>query len=323
MNRRILILAAAALLATTSVNAGESDYPNKPIRMIVPYAAGGVTDVISRAVANQMAKQLNQPVVVENRTGAGGNIGTDLIAKSTPDGYVVGIATNGPMAANKTLYSSLNYDPEKDFSPVTLLFSIPYLLFVHPSVEADNIHELISLVKANPGKYNYAHGGVGTAQYFAGERFVSMAGVKLGSIAYRGEAPAVVDVLGGHVPIGIASYTSVGPHLATGSLRVLAVTSKQRSALLTKVPTLDESGLTGYEVQPWFGLAGPAGMPADVIQKLHAAAVASLTSSEVSKAVTDIGGATVSNSPQEFSDFISSEIPRWAAMAKESGAKIE
>jgi len=288
--------------------------------MIVPYAAGGVTDVISRQVADQLGQKLNETVVVENGTGAGGNIGTALIAQSAPDGYTIGIGTNGPMAANKALYS-LTYDPEQDFSPITLMFSIPYMVFVHSSVQAENITELIELMKSNPGKYSYAHGGVGTAQYFAGERFVNMAGIKATHVAYKGEAPAVVDVLGGHVPIGISSYVSIRPHLESGALRVLAVTSKERSALLPDVPTIHESGLTGYEVQPWFGLVGPAGMSDDVARTLHGAAVASLATPEVSEAIREIGGVTIGNSPEEFSRFISSEIPRWEAMVESADFK--
>lgn len=323
MANRISAFLAAGLLLLVVTRTGAQEFPSKPVRMIVPYAAGGVTDVISRSVAKQMGEHLKQPVVVENRTGAGGNIGTDLIAKAAPDGYTVGIVTNGPMAANKTLYAKLPYDPEKDFSPITLLFTVPYMVVVHPSLGVKNIEELIRLLKANPGKYSYAHGGVGTAQHFAGEQFASTAQVKLSSVGYKGEAPAVSDVLGGHVPIGIASYASVGHHLKSGDLRAVAVTTSQRSELLPDVPTLAESGLPGYEVYPWFGLAGPAGLPPAILKRLHEAAVASLKSPEVRKALGDIGGATGGNAPQDLARFISSEIPRWGAMVKQSGAKAE
>lgn len=323
MANRISAFLVVGLLLLVATRLGAQEFPSKPVRMIVPYAAGGVTDVISRSVAKQMGEYLKQPIVVENRTGAGGNIGTDLIAKAAPDGYTVGIVTNGPMAANKTLYSKLPYDPEKDFSPITLLFTVPYMVVVHPSLGVKNIEELIRLLKANPGKYSYAHGGVGTAQHFAGEQFASSAEVKISSIGYKGEAPAVSDVLGGHVPIGIASYASVGHHIKSGDLRAVAVTTSQRSELLPNVPTLAESGLPGYEVYPWFGLAGPAGLPPAISKRLHEAAVASLKSPEVRKAVSDIGGATGGNASQDFARFISSEIPRWGAMVKQSGAKAE
>ncbi len=322
MRKKNMFLLATGLVAAFCTTAAQAqDYPHKPIRLIVPYAAGGVTDVISRAIARQMSEQLKQVVVVDNRTGAGGNIGTDMIAKAAPDGYTIGIVTNGPMAANKTLYSHLPYNPETDFTPITLLFTVPYMVFVHPSLGVNNVQELVKLLKANPGKYSYAHGGIGTAQHFAGEQFATMASLKLNAIGYKGEAPAVSDVLGGHVPIGISSYTSIGSHYKSGGLRIVAVTTQQRSPLLPDVPTLDESGLKGYEVYPWFGLAGPAGMPPEVAKKLHEATVASLKSPEVQKAVGDIGGTTGGNSPQDFARFISSEIPRWGEMVKQSGAK--
>jgi len=298
-------------------------YPAKPIRLIIPYAPGGVTDVISRAIANKMGEHLKQTIVVENRTGAGGNIGTDLVAKAAPDGYTLGIGTNGPLAANKTLYAKLAYEPEKDFTPVTLLFTVPYAIVVHPTLGVDNVAGLIALLQTNPGKYSFAHGGVGTAAHFAGQRFVSMANVQAAGVGYKGEAPAVADVLGGHVPIGVASFSSLLPHVKSGRLRALAVTSKQRSALVPNVPTVAESGLTGYEIEPWFGLVGPAGIPVEIVQKIHAAAIASLKSPEVASAVAGIGGSVVGNAPTDFGAFIRTEGPRWGALVKEAGVKAD
>lgn len=313
-------LLGASLLASPVV---AQTYPAKPIRLVVPYATGGVTDVISRAIANKMSENLKQTIVVENRTGAGGNIGTELVSKATPDGYTLGIGTNGPLAANKTLYAKLPYDPEKDFTPITVLFTVPYALVVHPSLNVDNVAGLIALLQANPGKYSFAHGGVGTAAHFAGQRFVSMAKVQAAGIGYKGESPAVNDMLGGHVPIGVASFSSLMPHIKSGALKAVAVTSSRRSTLLPSTPTLAEAGLAGYEVEPWFGLVGPAGMSVDVVQRLHAAALASLRSPEVANAVSGIGGSVVGNSPVDFGAFIRTEIPRWGAMVKEAGVKPE
>jgi tripartite-type tricarboxylate transporter receptor subunit TctC len=319
--KKILGLLAAALLASSAFAQGA--YPNKPIRLVVPYAPGGVTDVVSRTIAKQMGEHLKQTILVENKTGAGGNIGTEAVAKAAPDGYTVGIGTNGPLAANKSLFTKMPFDAEKDFVPVTLLFTVPYVVFVHPSLGVSDVNGLVNVLKANPGKYSVAHGGVGTAAHFAGQRFVSMAKVEAGQIGYKGESPAVNDVLGGHVPIGVASFGSVMPHLKAGTLRAVAVTSAKRSALLANVPTLDESGLKGYEIEPWFGLVGPAGMPADVVAKLHEAALAALKSPEVMNAVGGIGGATVGNTPAQFTEFIRKEGPRWAQLVKESGVKAE
>lgn len=323
MKKSAALLMLLAVTWALPPGASAQGYPDRPIRLVVPYAAGGVTDVISRAVAKQMSGHLKQPVVVENRTGAGGNIGTEMVARAAPDGYTIGIGTNGPLAANKTIYAKLGYDPEKDFAPVTLLFSVPYVLAVHPSVGVNDVGGLIALLKANPGKYSYAHGGVGTAAHFAGQRFVSMAGVKAGNIGYKGEAPAVNDVLGGHVPFGVASFSSLGPHLKSGALRGVAVTSSERTALLPDVPTLAEAGLTGYEIEPWFGLVAPAGVSPEVVRKLHAAAVAALKSPEVGTAVGGIGGRVIGNSPAQFSAFIRSEIPRWALLVREAGVKAD
>ncbi|TSH92898.1 tripartite tricarboxylate transporter substrate binding protein [Verticiella sediminum] len=246
-------------MAAFCFNATAQDYPDKPIRLIVPYAAGGVTDVNSRIAARKMSELLGQPIVAENRGGADRNIGTVAIARAAPDGYTIGIVSNGPMATNKVLYPDLPYDPEQDFTPITLLYSVPNLVIANPSLGAGNIQELIGILKADPGKYSYGHGGVGTSQHIAGARFASMAGLQVRPIGYKGEAPAIADILGGHVPFGITTYTSIGPHLQNGSLRVLAITSGNRSPILPDTPALAEVGLDNFDVQSWFGLAGPAG----------------------------------------------------------------
>lgn len=323
MNTRFLKLAAIGALALGTLNAWAQDFPNRPIRLIVPFAAGGVTDVVTRAIAKAMSENLHQSVVVENRTGSGGNIGAEAIARSAPDGYTVGIVTNGTMAANRALYSKMPFDSEKDFTHITGLFSVPYMITVHPSLGVTNIQQLIKLLKDNPDKYSFAHGGMGTAAHFAGQGFVSAIQANVGAVGYRGEAPAITDVLSNHVPVGVGSFSSIGPHYKSGSLLVLAVMSKQRIPQMPNVPTLDESGLKGFDIGPWFGLSGPAGIPQAAVERIYAAAVASLKSPDVVKVIHDIGGNTVGNSPQEFSLFIKNEIPRWAALVKKSGVKVE
>lgn len=311
------------LAGTAGASFSAEDFPHKPIRLVVPYSAGGVTDTIAREMANKMSEALKQPVIVENRTGAGGNIAAEVVARASADGYTIFFGANGPLAANKTLYSRLNYDPEKDFTPITLLTSVPYLLAVHPKVGVNDLQGLINLLMANPGKYSYASGGTGTAQHFAGEMLRSMAGLNLPHVAYKGEAPALNDLVGGHVPILFASYTALFPHVKSNTLRVLAVTSTKRMQQLPDVPTMEESGLNGYYIEPWFGLVGPAGMQADVIEKIHATATGALKSKEVQSRLASIGASTIGSSPQEFSAFIRTEIPRWAKLVKDSGARAD
>ncbi|SMP81791.1 Bug family tripartite tricarboxylate transporter substrate binding protein [Noviherbaspirillum suwonense] len=321
MYRMISVFCLTACSASAAVWA--QDYPARPIRLVVPYAAGGVTDRIARGVAKKMAEGLKQPVVVDNRTGAGGNIGADIVAKSAADGYTLLFATNGPLAANKSLYAKLSYDPERDFAPITLLASVPYILAVNPTLPVNSVESLVRFLKQHPGEFNYASGGTGTAQHFAGGLFKAMAGVDIGHVAYKGEAPALADVLGGHVPMLFASIPAIVPHLKTSRLHALAMTSTKRNALLPELPTLSESGLSGYSVEPWFALAGPAGLAPETVEKINAAAVAGLKSDEMKQMLASIGGTAVGNSPAEFAAFIRTEIPRWASLVKQSGATAE
>ncbi|MGV3654808.1 MAG: Bug family tripartite tricarboxylate transporter substrate binding protein [Noviherbaspirillum sp.] len=318
-----MVTAFCMMAGAAGVSFGAQDYPNKPIRLVVPYSAGGVTDTIARELANKMSEALKQHVIVENRTGAGGNIAAEAVARAPADGYTIFFGANGPLAANKTLYAKLNYDPEKDFSPITLLTSVPYLLAVHPKLGVEDLQGLIRLLKANPGKYTFASGGTGTAQHFAGEMFKSMAGLEIQHVAYKGEAPALNDLMGGHVPMLFASFTALLPHVKSNTLRALAVTSSKRLPQLPDVPTMSESGLSGYDIAPWFGLAGPAGMPPAVIEKIHATAVDALKSKEVQGRLASIGASTIGSSPQEFAAFIHSEIPRWAKLVRDSGARAD
>jgi len=317
------MVASWMLASLAAASVGAQDFPNKPVRLVVPYSAGGVTDTIARELAGKMSETLQQPVIIENRTGAGGNLAAEIVARLPADGYTIMFGTNGPLAANKTLYGKLNYDPQKDFSPITLLTSVPYILAVHPKLGVNDLPGLISLLKANPGKYNFASGGTGTAQHFAGEMFKTMAGVDIQHIAYKGEAPALNDLMGGHVPMLFASFTALLPHVKANTLRALAVTSNKRVPQLPEIPTMSEAGLSGYYIEPWFGLVGPAGIPPAILEKLHASAVAALKSQEMQNRLASIGASTIGNTPQEFAAFIDSEIPRWAKLVKDSGARAD
>lgn len=316
------VLACVATLGLSAV-AAAAEYPAKPIRLICPYVAGGITDQLSRDYAKALSDVLHQLVVVENKVGAGGNIGVDVVSKAAPDGYTIAVGAIGPLAINVSLLSKMPYDVQKDLTPISRLAFSASVLAVNPSLGVKSVKELIALAKANPGKYSYASGGTGTTQHLGGEMFTSMAGVKIAHVPYKGENAAAMDVLGGHVPMIFSHPPSVLPHIKAGKLIPLAVTSKVRSPLLPDVPTLDEEGLTGYEITAWFGIVAPAGLPKDVEQKLHAATVKAMASPEVAAFLAANGAIAATDTPEEFAAFIRSETSRYAALIKQTGAKGE
>ncbi|WP_151448725.1 Bug family tripartite tricarboxylate transporter substrate binding protein [Lacisediminimonas profundi] len=319
---RRLILACAVTLSTTSVAWAQS-FPSKPIRLVVPFAAGGPTDILSRTYAKGLSEVLKQTVVVENKPGAGGNLGVDTVAKAVPDGYTIGFATIGPLAVNVTLFGNLPYDPVKDIAPITRFAFVPNVLLAHPSLGVKNLNELIRLIKSNPDKYNYASGGNGTTQHLGGEMLKAMAQLKLPHIPYKGEGPAMTDVLGGQVPMTFSSIAAGMQHIKAGKLVPIAVTSAQRSPALPNVPTVAEMGFPGYEATAWYGVIAPAGTPSDIIQKLHAASVKVINSPEVTERLAAGGGTPAPTSPEAFGAFIQSEIPRWAQAIKAAGARVD
>ena len=316
---RLLALLAAALLST-ALQAQE--YPNRPIRFIVSFPPGGSSDLIARAIAPRLAERMGQPVLVENRPGAGGNIGVDAVAKAAPDGYTIGLAAAGALAVNISLYPSMPFHPEKDLAPVSMLAMIPFFLVAHPSQPA-TLRQVIDAAKAKPGTLAYGHGGNGSAMHLAGELLNMMAGAKLQPVPYKGSGPVATDVLGGQVPLGVVDVPSAIAHVRAGKLRALAVTSKRRVAAAPEVPSFEEAGLPGYEAIGWFGAVAPANTPADIVNRLNREIVAALAVPEIRERALAAGVEPLSNTPQEFAAMIREETRKWAQVIRTAGIKLE
>ncbi len=327
MNRRNLILGAGAALGFLLVQAqsswAQSHYPSRPIRLVVPFAAGGPTDVLSRAFAKGLSEELKQSVVVENKGGAGGNIGVDIVAKSPADGYTIGFATNGPLAVNVHLFGKLPYDPIKDLTPITRFAFVPNVLVVHPSLGVKDFDELMRLLRANPGKYVFASGGNGTTQHLSIEMLKTMGKVQVGHAPYKGEGPAMTDVVGGQVPALFSSVAAGLPYARSGRVIALAVTSSQRVSSLPDVPTVAEKGLPGFDATAWYGVVAPAGLPADILQKLNAASVKVINSPAIQERLLSSGSTPAPTTPAEFGAFIKSETARWKPIIEAAGAKVD
>lgn len=317
---RVAIVIFAALVSQTVF---AQTYPSKPVRLICPFAAGGATDIISRAIANELSKALGQPVVVENRPGAGGNVGSELVAKSSPDGYTILMTGNAIHGIAPALYSKLNYDPNKDLAPITVLALFSNVLVVNPSVKAESVKELIALAKAEPGQLTFASSGSGTTIHMSGEMFKSLAGVNIVHVPYRGSGPAVIDLIGGQVSMMFDNMPSSMPHIKSGKLRALATTGAKRASALPDLPTIAEAGVPGYESVGWFGLVAPAGTPAAIIAKLNAESVAGSRSPEFIKRMTEIGFDVIGNTPEQMAEMIKVEVQRWGPVVKASGAKAD
>ncbi|TMS58276.1 tripartite tricarboxylate transporter substrate binding protein [Imbroritus primus] len=314
------IASGVALCFTGAVHA--QAYPTKPIRMIVPFSAGGPTDAMARDLALRMATELGQPVVVENRPGAGGNIGADMAAKSAPDGYTLLFATNGPLAGNPSLYKNIGYDPIKSFAPITNYAIIGNILAVHPSFPAHTLADLLKLLKANPDKYSYASGGSGTTQHFAGELVKAMGGVKMTHISYKGEGPAVLDTLGNQVPMVFCNFSSCLQHIQSGKLLAVAVTSPKRNPALPNVPSIAEA-LPGFDMRAWYGLVTVANTPPAIVKRLNEVAVKIISSPEVTAKIRSYGGEPRPSSAEEYGQFIRSEVQKWDHIVKVSGATVD
>src|SRR3954469_16651621 len=299
------------------------DYPAKPLRFIVPFPPGGGNDTVARAIAQQMSPALGQPVVIDNRPGAGGSIGADLAAKAPADGYTLFLAGVGSHVVNPNLHARLGYDPVRDFTPITLLASAPSVLVVNPAVPARTVAEFTAYARANPGKLNYASNGNGSAAQLAAAMYESMAGVKMVHVPYKGIAPALTDLLSGEVQLMCGTIVALVPHIQAGKLRALAVTSRKRSALLTEIPTLAESGLPEYEAGSWYGILAPAGTPPDIIAKLNTVVVKALRQPDVAKRLVQEGAEPIGSTPEEFGAHIKSEIARVGRVVREAGIKIE
>jgi tripartite-type tricarboxylate transporter receptor subunit TctC len=301
---------------------GAQPYPAKPIRLIVPFAAGGSTDLLGRTLASQLQESLGQPVIVDNRPGAGSNIGTEFAAKAAPDGYTLLMGTNAN-AVNHTLFTNLRFDFVRDFAPISKVCSFLFILSLHPSVPAGSVAELIALAKKRPGELTFSSAGVGTGSHLAGELFNIMANVKLVHVPYKGNAPSLTDLLGGQVSLSFINAIVVLPHLKSGKLRGLAVTSTQRFSAMPELPTISESGLPGFEAVGWNGLFAPAGTPPEVIQRLNAETVRILRNPEIQEKLVAQGAIVEGTSAAELEAFLRVDIERWAKTIKASGAKVE
>jgi tripartite-type tricarboxylate transporter receptor subunit TctC len=300
-----------------------STYPNKPVRLVVGVPPGGATDLVARLVAEQLSKQTGQQFVVDNRGGAGGNIGAENVAKSPPDGYTLFLGPIGTMAINPFVYAKMPFDPVKDFAPISQLTSIPIVMIVHPSVPAKDVREFIAFAKANPGKVNFASGGNGTQTHISGEMLKSLAGVDMTHIPYKGNGPAMIDLLAGRVLVMFDQISSALPHVRAGKLNALGVTTAKRSAVAPDIPTLAETGLPTFEATTWHGLFAPAGTPRDVIAKLNAETVKALSSPELIEKFKTNGIDPVSSSPEQFAALLKSELQRWGDVVKAAGIKPE
>ena len=327
MPGRAVSAAAAALFIHITAFAGtaaaQPAYPAKAIRYVVPFPAGGPLDIVARAIGQELSKSWGQPVIIDNRPGAGGNIGADLVAKAPPDGYTILMGAVSTHAINVTLYNKLPYDPIRDFAPVTLITSVPNVLVVHPSVPANNVKELIALAKARPGQLNFASGSTGSAGHLAGELFNSMAGVRMTHIPYKGAAPAVVDLMAGHVSLMFDNMSSALPNIKAARVRALAVTTLKRSPLQPQLPTISEAGLRGFDVSTWFGIFAPAGTPPEIVAKLNGEVARILHTPEMKERLALLGAEPIGNKPDEFAAFIKAEIPKYAKVIQASGAKAD
>jgi tripartite-type tricarboxylate transporter receptor subunit TctC len=321
--RRFRWIVAAALLAAFAPFAGAQGWPSKPIRYIVPFAPGGTTDILGRTIAEKLSTVLGQPVIVENKPGAGGGVGAELVAKSPPDGYTIMGGTISTHAINASLYKSLGYDPVRDFVPITLIARVPNMLVINPTLPARDVKELIALLKANPGKYSFASSGNGTSQHLSGELFKTMTGVDMQHIPYKGSPPALADVVGGQVAMTFDNITTALPLAKSGKLRALAVTTASRSAVAPDVPTLAEAGLSGYEVGSWQGVFAPAGVPPEIVSRLNTEIVKIINLPEVREKLVALGADPAPNSSAEFAALVRSEVAKWSDVVKKSGAKID
>lgn len=315
---------AMALIASAATPSfAQDDWPARHITMIVPFPAGGTTDIFGRLVADAIGKKFGQQVVVENRGGAGGNIGSAAAAQAEPDGYTILVGTVGTHAINQSLYSSMPFDPIADFTPLSRIATVPNLLVANPQRPFQTVQQLIDYAKANPGEVEYASSGNGTSIHLSGELFKTMAGVDMLHVPYKGSAPALTDLLGNQVAIMFDNLPSAIQHVRAGTLRAIAVTSAGRAAELPDVPTIAESGLDGYEATSWFGVFVTAGTPEPVVTKLNAAIVEALRDPAMVQKIKDLGGTPVPESPDDFAAFIKSEAAKWGEVVKASGARVD
>ena len=317
-----LVLAATALPLMPMAHA--DTLPDKPIVLVIPFPPGGPTDAMARTLAAEMKDRLGQPMIVENRAGAGGNIGAEYVARATPDGQTLLFGTSGPLAINASLYRKINYDPVKSFAPVIQVGHLPNILVVNPAVPAKNVKELIAYAKSNPGKLSYASSGNGASSHLAGVLFNASAGIDLQHIPYKGTGPALNDLLGGQVSMSFTDVLTALPYVKTGKLRALGVTTTERSQALPDVPTVAEQGVPGYDVSVFFGIVAPAGTPPDRVAKLNQAFVEVLDTPKVKQLFASQGlEPAPASTPQQLGKFIQAQMSKWAGVVKQAGAQLD
>ena len=313
----------AALTVAFATAASAQTYPTRAIRIVAPFPPGSVTDILARPLAPKLTEAWGQPVIVDNRAGAGGNIGAEVVAKSAPDGYTLLMATNGTHAINASLYPKLTYDAVKDFAPITLVATSFLLLVVHPSLPARSVKELIALAKSRPGELTFGSGGSGTTPHLAGELFKTMTGVRMVHVPYKGSPQTIVDLLAGRTEMSFANAASSLPFIRAGRLRALGVTSPQRDPSLPDIPTIAESGIRGFSAEPWFAVFAPAGTPRDVVQKLNAELVRIINLPDIREQYANRGLAASTTSPEKLAAYAASETAKWAKVIKAAGAKVD
>jgi tripartite-type tricarboxylate transporter receptor subunit TctC len=319
----VCVLIGGTVALATSDPARAQLYPAKAIRMIVPFPAGGATDIVARLVAQKLTDAMGQQVIVDNRGGAGGTIGSDVAAKAPPDGYNILVGTSSTHAIAPGLYAKLPYDPVRDFTPVTLLATATILLAVHPSVPARNVKELIALAKREPNAFSYASSGNGGISHLIGEHFKSVAGIQMLHVPYKGDTPALVDLASGQVSLMFGTAVSFLPYVKTGRLNALAVTNPTRSPVVPNVPTVAESGLPGFEALQWFGVYAPAGTPREIVARLNSEIAQILRMPEIRERFAGLGADVAGGSSDDFAAFQRAEVAKWTKIVKASGAKIE
>ena len=319
--RSMLMAAAGLMLALAGPAFAQSDYPNRPVRLIIPFPPGGSNDVVGRMIGDQLSKQLGKQVVVDNRAGAGGVVGTEIASKAPADGYTL-LVISLAHAVNPWLYK-LPYDPIKAFAPIGVMGSGPNVVVVHPDLPVHSVKELIALAKQKPGDIQYASAGIGSFQHLGGELFKLEAGIDMLHVPFKGGGPAMIDVVGGHTKVMFSSLVQTTPHIKTGKLRAIGVGSKDRSKVLPDVPSVAEAGVPTYEAVNWWGIVAPAGTPKPIIDKLHAALTASQDSAEVEKQFAAEGAIVVKKSPTEFGAFMESEMKKWEQVVKKGNIKAE
>ncbi len=317
-----ITIAAASALAFSSAAIADA-YPTKPIRLIIPFAVGGSTDNLGRVLAARLSEKLGQQVVADNRPGAGGNIGTDLVAKAPADGYTLLFATEGTLGINPSLYKKLPFDPEKDFTPIAQFASVPNILVVNPKVQAKTVQELTAYAKSKPASLNMGSAGNGTTNHLSGELFQSMTGTSFTHVPYKGSGPAMADLLADQIQLMFDNLPGSLPHVKAGSLRALAVTSAKRSPLLPDVPTMAEAGVPGYDVEVWFGVAAPKGLPAQTLATLSKAITEISQEPATIEKILNIGATPLTSTPAEFGSRIQEARIKWAPIVAHSGAKID